>query len=138
MSYSSSTTNVAPCPECGAERKRMVTDAVSFGDAKAIPRAVSYGDHSIAVFEEFEQVADVATQFIDQAVLAKGLVMAAVPQDLEDLILERLHPDDQVGIAWEPPSDSYGPTFSPDAVIKRYREIAEVEPRPVFVLGCPD
>ncbi len=138
MSYSSSTTNLAPCAECGAERKRLVTDAASFAEAKTVPRAVSYGDHSLAVFAEYEQVADIATQFVDQAVLAKGLVIAAVPQTLEDLILERLHPEDQIGIAWEPPSDTYGPTFSPDSVIDRFREIAELEERPVFVLGCAD
>lgn len=138
MTYSSSKSNPAPCPGCGAERKRLVTDASSFAEAKKVPRAVSYGDHSIAVFDDFEQVAGIATQFIDQARLAQGLVMVAVPQDLEDLILERLHPEDQTGIAWEPPSDSYGPTFSPDGVIDRYREIAETEPRPVFVVGCAD
>ena len=64
--------------------------------------------------------------------------MAAVPQDLEDLILDRLHPDDQVGIFWEPPSDTYGPTFGPEQVIDRFRDIAEAEERPVFVLGCAD
>ena len=31
------------------------------------------GDHSIAVFDEFDQVAPVATQFVDQATLAGGL-----------------------------------------------------------------
>jgi len=138
LTYSSSKANVASCPSCGAERRRLVEDAASFAEAREIPRAVSHGDHSIAVFDDFEQVADIATQFVDQALLAGGLVMAAVPQELEDMILERLHPDDRHGIAWEPPSDTYGPTFGPDLVIERFREIAELEDRPVFVLGCAD
>jgi hypothetical protein len=138
LSYSSSRTNVAPCAECGAERKRLVDDAGSFAEAKTLPRAVSYGDHSIAVFDDFEQVAPIAVQFIDQAVLSGGLVMVAVPQELEDLIHERMHPDDEAGVFWEPPSDTYGPTFSPDEVVARFEEIAETEERPVFVLGCAD
>ncbi len=138
MTYSSSKTNVMPCGACGAERKRLVHDAASFAEAKEVPRATSYGDHAIAVFDDFEQVADIATQFLDQANLAGGLVMAAVPQELEDMILERLHPEDQIGIFWEPPSDTYGPTFSPDSVIERFIDIAECEDRPVFVLGCAD
>jgi hypothetical protein len=28
--------------------------------------------------------------------------------------------------------------FSPESVIGRFREIAELEPRPVFVVGCAD
>lgn len=138
MTYSSSKTNVAPCAECGAERKRLVHDAASFAEAKQVPRATSYGDHAVAIFDDFEQVADIATQFLDQANLAGGLVMAAVPQELEDMILERLHPEDQIGIFWEPPSDTYGPTFSPESVIERFIDIAECEDRPVFVLGCAD
>jgi hypothetical protein len=137
LSYSSSATNALPCPTCGATRRRLVSDAASFAEAKEIPRGVSHGDHSIIVFDDYEQIVPLAIQFIDQAVLAKGLVMAAVPQELEDMILERMHPDDSVGIAWEPPTDTYGPAFDADAVVGRYREIAEVEPRPVFVLGCP-
>jgi hypothetical protein len=136
LTYSSASTNVAPCPSCGSERKRLVHDAASFAEAKQVPRATSYGDHSIAVFDDFEQVAPIAAQFVDQAVLAGGLVMAAVPDALEQLILGRLHPDDQAGIFWEPPSDTYGPTFAPEPVIERFREIAETEDRPVFVLGC--
>ena len=136
LTYSSATTNVAACPDCGAERKRLVHDASSFAEAKAVPRATSHGDHSIAVFDDYEQVAPIATQFVDQATLAGGLVMAAVPDELERLILDRLHPEDQGGIFWEPPSDTYGPTFGPQQVIDRFIEIAESEDRPVFVLGC--
>ena len=138
LTYSSATTNVAPCPDCGAERKRLVHDASSFAEARAVPRATSHGDHSIAVFDDYEQVAPIATQFVDQATLAGGLVMAAVPDELERLILERLHPEDQGGIFWEPPSDTYGPTFSPEQVIDRFKEIAESEERPVYVVGCAD
>lgn len=138
MSYSSSTGNVAPCPACGAERRRLVSDAASFAEAKRIPRAVSYGDHSIAVFDEVEQVVPIATQFIDQALLAGGLMIAAVSEELTDAILDTMHPDDHHGVAWEPASDTYGPTFSPETVIDRFREIAELEERPVFVLGCAD
>ena len=137
LTYSSSTANVAPCPACGADRKRLVHDATSFAEAKRVPRATSYGDHSIAVFDDFEQVAPIAAQFADQASLAGGLVMALVPQELEDLILEQLHPDDSNSIFWEPPSDIYGPTFGPQQVIDHFVEIAESEDRPVFVLGCP-
>src|SRR5688500_1422750 len=138
LTYSSASTNVAPCPSCSAERKRIVHDAASFAEAKKVPRATSYGDHSIAVFDDYEQVAPIATQFVDQAVLSGGLVMAAVPDALEQLILTRLHPDDQNGIFWEPPSDTYGPTFAPQPAVDRFRDIAEAEDRPVFVLGCPD
>ena len=136
LTYSSSKTNVSACPECGSERKRLVHDAISFAEAKEVPRATSYGDHSIAIFDDFEQVAPMATQFVDQATLAGGLVMAAVPDELERMILERLHPDDRNGIFWEPPSDTYGPTFSPESVVDRFRDIAESEGRPVFVVGC--
>jgi hypothetical protein len=138
LTYSSSKANVAPCARCGAERRRMVDAAASFAEAKAVPRAVSYGDHSIAVFDDFEQVAPLAVQFIDQAVLAGGLVMVAVPEELEDLIHERMLPEDEQGVFWEPPSDTYGPTFAPHDVVERFREIAEAEERPVFVLGCAD
>ena len=138
LTYSSSTTNAAPCPACGAERKRLVHDAMSFAEAKQVPRATSYGDHSSAIFDEFEQVAPIAAQFVDQASLAGGLVMAAVPDELEHLIQERLHPEDQTGIFWEPPSDTYGPTFAPQEAIDRFVEIAKTETRPVFVLGCAD
>ena len=54
------------------------------------------------------------------------------------MILERLHPDDQRGIAWEPPSDTYGPMFNPEEVVERFRGIAETDDRPVFILGCAD
>lgn len=138
LTYSSSKANRAACPGCGAERKRNVADAGSFAEAKELPRAVSYGDHSVAVFDEFEQVAVLATQFIDHGLVNGALVMVAVPQGLEDLILENLEPDEARQIAWEPPSDNYGPTFSPDGVIDRFREIAELESRPVFVVGCAD
>jgi DNA-directed RNA polymerase subunit RPC12/RpoP len=138
MTYSSSKTNPAPCPECGAERKRLVTDAASFAEAKQIPRAVSYGDHTIAVFDEFDQVADLAVDFIRHGQRVGALVMAALPQDLEDMILAQLDVDEARDVAWEPPSDSYGPLFSPESVIGRFREIADLEPRPVFVVGCAD
>ncbi|HEX8123758.1 MAG TPA: MEDS domain-containing protein [Solirubrobacteraceae bacterium] len=138
LTYSSSKTNAAPCPDCGSERKRLVYDAASFAEAKVVPRATNFGDHAIAVFDDFEQVAAIATQFVDQANLAGGLVMAAVPQGLEDLMLERMHPDDVVGIFWEPPSDTYGPTFAPRQAIDRFIDIAESEDRPIFVLGCAD
>lgn len=139
LTYSSSKANVAPCASCDAVRRRIVHDASSFAEAKTVPRAVSYGDHSIAVFDEFEQVAPIAVQFIDQGLLAGGLVMVAVPQALEDLIHERMRPEDEFGVFWEPPSDTYGPTFSPQDVVERFREIAEAEgDRPVFVLGCAD
>ena len=138
LTYSSSRGNVAPCQACGADRRRMVDDAASFADARKVPRAISYGDHSIAVFDDFRQVAPIAVQFIDQGLLAGGLVMVAVPQPLEDLIHERMAPEDEIGVFWEPPSDTYGPTFAPQAVADRFREIAELEDRPVFVLGCPD
>jgi MEDS: MEthanogen/methylotroph, DcmR Sensory domain len=137
MTYSSSTTNAAPCPECGSQRRRLVSDAASFAEAREIPRGVSHGDHSIAVFDDVEQIVPLAVQFIDQALLAGGLVMAAVPQELEDAILAKMHPEDAVGIAWEPPTDMYGPAFDADANVARFREIAETEPRPVFVIGCP-
>jgi DNA-directed RNA polymerase subunit RPC12/RpoP len=138
MTYSSSKTNSAPCPECGAERKRLVSDAASFAEAKQIPRAVSYGDHSIAIFDEFGQVADLALGFILHGRSVGALVMAALPQELEDMILEHLEDEEIASIAWEPPSDSYGPMFSPETVVTRFREIAELEPRPVYVLGCAD
>lgn len=138
LSYSASKGAVAPCQACGARRRRIVVDSVSFAEAEAVPRAVSYGDHSVAVFDDFQQVAPMAVQFIDQALLAGGLVIAGVPQELEDLVHERMNPEDELGVLWEPPSDSYGPTFSPDEVVERYREIAELEDRPVFVLTCAD
>ena len=138
MTYSSSKTNPAACPACGADRKRLVTDAASFAEAKRIPRAISYGDHSIAVFDEYEQVADIVAEFVRHGREAGALVMVAVPQALDELVVERLDPDETEDIAWEPPSDSYGPLFSPDGVIDRFREIAELEPRPVFVVGCPE
>ena len=31
----------------------MVSDAASFAEAKEVPRSVSHGDHSIAIFDEF-------------------------------------------------------------------------------------
>jgi MEDS: MEthanogen/methylotroph, DcmR Sensory domain len=138
LSYSSSRENVAPCSECDAERKRLITDATTFAEAKTLPRATSYGDHSIAVFDDYPQVAPIARQFIDQAVLAEGLVIAALPQALEDLVIDLMHPDDCHGISWEPPSDTYGPTFSPRGVIDRFSQIAEDDYRPVYVIGCPD
>ncbi|HEV2062470.1 MAG TPA: MEDS domain-containing protein [Solirubrobacteraceae bacterium] len=138
MTYSSSKTNRTACPTCGAQRKRLVSDAASFAEAKRIPRAVSHGDHSIAVFDDFAQVAGVAVDFIRHGLEGEALVMAALPQELEDLVLEELEPDEARGIAWEPASDSYGPLFNPHSVIGRFREIAEIEPRPVFVVGCAD
>lgn len=138
MTYSSSRANAAPCARCGAERQRIVADAASFAEAKTIPRAASYGDHSIAIFNDFEQVVPLAVQFIDQAVLAGGLVMVAVPEELEDLIHDRMLPEDEHGVFWEPPSDTYGPTFAPHDVVERFREIAEAEERPIYVLGCAD
>lgn len=138
LSYSSSRENVAPCAECDAERKRLIVDATTFAEAKTLPRATSYGDHSIAVFDDYADVAPIARQFIDQAVLAGGLVIAALPQQLEDLVLEQMHPEDQHGISWEPPSDTYGPTFSPQGVIERFSQIAEDDYRPVFVVGCAE
>jgi hypothetical protein len=138
LTYSATRANAAPCPTCGAARRRLVADAATFAEAREVPRAVSHGAHSIVVFDDYDQVAGVATQFVDQARLAGGLIVAAVPQPLEDVILARLHPDDRHGIAWEPPSDTYGPTFGPDQVIARLREIAELEHRPVFILGCAD
>jgi hypothetical protein len=138
LTYSSSATNAMPCPTCASERRRLVSDAASFAEAKEVPRGVSHGDHSIAIFDDYEQIVPLAIQFVDQALLASGLVMAAVPQALEDAILERMHPEDSAGIAWEPPTDTYGPAFDPDTIIERFREIAELEPRPVFVIGCAD
>ena len=138
LSYSSSRENVAACAECHAERKRLIEDATTFAEAKKLPRATSHGDHSIAVFDDFPQVAPIAKQFIEQATLAGGLVIAALPQGLEDLVLELMHPDDCHGISWEPPSDTYGPTFSPQGVIDRFVQIAEDDYRPVYVVGCPD
>jgi DNA-directed RNA polymerase subunit RPC12/RpoP len=138
MTYSSSKTNPTPCPECGSARKRLVTDAASFAEAKQVPRAASYGDHSIAVFDAFEQVADLVVEFIKDGRRADALVMVAVPTDLDDLVVQRLTPEDTAGIAWEPPSDSYGPLFNPERVIDRFREIAMLEQRPVFVVGCPE
>src|SRR5918998_5771540 len=88
MTYSSSQTNVTACAGCGAKRRRIVDNAASFAEAKTVPRAVSYGDHSIAVFDDFKQVAPIAVQFIDQGLLAGGLVMVAVPPALEELIHE--------------------------------------------------
>ena len=115
----------------------MVSDAASFAEAKEIPRAVSHGDHSIIVFDQLDQVVPLTVQFIDQALLAGGLVMAMVPQELEDAILETMHPDDARGIAWEPPTDTYGPAFDPETVVARFEDIAQTESRPVFVVGCP-
>ena len=139
MTYSSSSANVTPCPSCESDRRRLVSDAASFAEAKKIPRAVSHGDHSIAVFDDYAQIVPLTVQFIDQALLAGGLVMAGVPQELEDAILAAMHPDDSVGIAWEPATATYGPSFDPQAIVDRYREIAEAEEdRPVFVIGCPD
>jgi hypothetical protein len=116
----------------------LVSDAASFAEAKQTPRAVSYGDHSIAVFDQFEQVADLAVDFIREGLSVGALMMVALPQDLEDLVLEQLEDDEATRIAWEPPSDSYGPMFSPESVIARFREIAQLESRPVFVVGCAD
>jgi hypothetical protein len=138
MTYSSSKTNTAPCPVCAAERKRLVSDAASFAEAKQVPRAVSYGDHSIAVFDDFEQVATLGLDFIRHGRSLGALVMAALPQGLEDLITAPMEDEEIAGIAWEPPSDSYGPMFSPEGVVGRFREIAELEPRPVYVVGCAD
>lgn len=138
MTYSSSKTNTAPCPKCGIARKRLVIDAGSFAEAKQIPRAVSYGDHSIAVFDEFPQVADLVTAFIRDGLRCDALVIAGMPQGLEDLVLERLEPAEARTIAWEPASDTYGPLFHPENVIDRFRQIAILESRPVYVVGCPE
>ena len=138
MTYSSAKTNVAPCPGCGSERKRLVTDAASFAEAKQLPRAVSYCDHSIAVFDDFPQVVELVVDFIRHGHRRDALVMAAIPQGLEDLVLEQLEPEEARGVAWEPASDTYGPLFSPDSVIDRFRGIAEQEPRPVYVVGCAE
>ena len=138
MTYSSSKANVAPCPACGTERKRLVTEAASFAEAKQLPRAVSYGDHSMAVFDDFPQVVELVVDFVRHGQRRDALVMAAIPQGLEDLVLEQLEPEEARGIAWEPASDTYGPLFSPTSVIDRFRGIAEMESRPVYVVGCAD
>ena len=138
MTYSSSKANVAPCPGCGTERKRMISDAASFAEAKQIPRGISYGDHAMAVFDDFPQVAELVTDFIRDGQRSDALVMAALPQGLEDLVLEQLEPEEARTVAWEPASDSYGPLFHPEQVIDRFRQIAVLEPRPVFVVGCAD
>jgi hypothetical protein len=137
LTYSSARENAAPCPACGAARKRLVHDAASFAEAKQVPRATSRGDHSIAVFDDFAQVVGVASQFVDEAVVAGGFVVAAVPQELEGLIRTRLRADPDA-IAWEPPGDTYGRSFEPHPVIEHFRGIAAAEDRPLFVLGCPD
>ena len=137
MTYSSSATNLAHCRACGSARRRLVSDAASFAEAKQVPRAVSHGDHSIAIYDDVEQIVPLTVQFIDQALLAGGLVMAMVPQELEDAVLAAMHPEDAQGVAWEPPTDTYGPAFEADAVIERFTEIGETEPRPVYVVGCP-
>ena len=138
MTYSSSKTNAAPCPGCGVERKRVVVDAASFSEAKQLPRGVSYGDHSIAIFDDFGQVAALTTSFIRAGLQDDALVMVAVPEQLDELLLEELTPDEARAIAWEPPSDTYGPLFNPEEVIDRFRQIAILEGRPVFVVGCAE
>ena len=138
MTYSSSKTNAAPCPNCGVARKRLVIDAGSFAEAKKIPRAFSHGDHTMAVFDDFPQVAELVTGFIRSGLRGDSLVMAALPQGLEDLVLEQLEPSEARVIAWEPASDTYGPLFHPEQVIDRFRQIAILEERPVFVVGCAE
>ena len=138
MTYSSSKTNVTPCPNCGVERKRVVTDAASFAEAKKTPRGFSHGDHSIAIFDDFEQVAELTVAFIRQGLESEALVIVASPQELDDVILDELSSEEMRDIAWEPASDTYGPLFNPEDVIERFRQIALLEPRPVFVVGCAD
>ena len=119
LTYSSSRANVVPCQGCGSARRRIVDNAASFAEAKTIPRAVSYGDHSIAVFDQYEQVAPIAVQFIDQGLLAGGLVMVAVPQKLEEL--------------WQ--SDFSGDVRACDVHISNLRQKIERDPQdPELVL----
>jgi len=103
-----------------------------------MPRAVSFGDHSIAVFDDFEQIAELVAGFVRHGIEEGALVMAALPAALDDLVLLRLDADEARKVAWEPPSDSYGPLFSPESVAGRFRAVADEEPRPVFVVGCAD
>lgn len=138
LSYSSATTNVGRCEECAATRKRVIQDATTFAQAKEVPRAASFGDHSLAVFDDFEDVAALAAEFVREGKAAGALVVVAVAQGLEDLLLERLDGTEQYGLAWEPPTDMYGPLFWGPDIIDRFRRITDEEDRPVFVIGCPD
>jgi hypothetical protein len=137
LTYSASRFASIDCDQCGAARHRALDHAFSFDEARSAPRTLGDGDHCCVPFDTPEDVAPLCAEIV-RAGLAEGArVMAHPPGGLRRAIEDELEADEAAAVEWADPAGLYDDGFDPDGTVAAFRQIAEAEPRPLWVLGGP-
>lgn len=137
MTYSASRFADLVCDRCGAARHRALDQAFSFDEARAAPRSLAPGDHCCLAFDAPEEVAGLCVRIVRTALGEGARVIAHPPARLRAAVEASLEPDEVAAVEWADPLDLYTDGFEPEAVVAHFRQLAESEPRQVYVVGGP-
>jgi hypothetical protein len=135
LTYSASRFASIECDVCGGSRHRGLEHAFSFEEARDEPRVLAAGDHCCAAFDDPADVAPLCAHVIRAGVEAGARVMTWPQADLRGLIVAALEPHEAGAVEWMDAAEVLGDPFDPDALVARFRRLADDEPRPVYVIG---
>lgn len=135
LTYSASRFASIECDVCGGSRHRGLEHAFSFDDARDEPRELAAGDHCCAAFDDPADVAPLCAHVIRAGVQAGARILTWPQAELRELIVAALEPSEAEAVEWMEAAEVYGDPFDADAVVTRFRRLAEGEPRPVYVVG---
>lgn len=137
LTYSASRFASLDCDRCGAARHRAIDHAFSFDEARSAVRPLAAGDHCCIHFDAPGDVAGLCAQILRSGLAEGARVLAHPPQDLRRAIEEELEAGEAAAVEWADPAALYAGDFDPEAIVAAFRQVAESETRPVWVLGGP-
>ena len=137
LTYSASRFASVDCDHCGADRHRSLDHAYSFDEARVAARALAPGDHCCVHFDAPGDVAGLCAQILRAGLADGARLLAHPPGDLRGAIEAELEPGEAAAVEWADPSALYFDGFDADAIVAAFRQVAEAESRPVWVLGGP-
>jgi hypothetical protein len=114
-----------------------VLDAVNFGVAEEMSRAIAPGDHCVALTEDADDAERVACSFIEDGLRAGDRVLSWVSADLCPRIEQRLADEDLSRLRIVDSATVYKAPFDGAATVERVVEIARAEPTPLRIVGGP-
>ena len=135
LTYSASRFAAIDCDVCGGTRHRALEHAFSFEEARDEPRTIAAGDHCCAAFDDPSDVAPLCAHVIRTGLTEGSRVLSWPQADLRELIVAALEPDEVAAVEWMEPAEVYGDPFVPEAVVQRFRTLAEGEERTVYGVG---
>ena len=135
LTYSASRFASIVCDVCGGARHRALEHAFSFDEAREEPRSLHRGDHCCVTFDAPADIAPLCTHIIRTGLADGARVIGYPPRSLREAVTTMLESHETDAVEWHASDDVYGTSFDADAVVAQFRDMAEAETRPVYVVG---